>query len=114
MKEAESYQGTSLILCFAPCVDWGYEDIGSLSQIEIDAVNAGYWPIYRYNPMKVENKFVLDNKKTRGSLVKFLKNQNRFVKLMRENPELAKDLHSQLEKEISTKMEKLLLLSMSY
>lgn len=71
IKEAESYDGPSLLLCLTPCVDWGY-DIKDLSLVQEEAVNSGYWPLYRYDPRKGANAFQLDSKKIKSDVLTYL------------------------------------------
>lgn len=86
LKEAEAYPGPSLILCLTPCVDWGY-DIKDLSLVQVEAVDSGYWPLYRYDPRKGDAAFQLDSKRIKSDVINFLNKQNRFAKLLREDPE---------------------------
>jgi pyruvate-ferredoxin/flavodoxin oxidoreductase len=52
IKEAEEYEGPSLIMAYAPCIDWGI-DMSNMMHVQQAAVDAGYWPLYRYDPRKV-------------------------------------------------------------
>merc|ERR1719197_1186075 len=65
-KEAEAFNGPSLIVSYATCVDWGHRaGDKAMVQQQTQAVDSGYWPLYRYNPEKVgrdSNGFELDNK----------------------------------------------------
>ena len=66
-REAESYDGPSLIICYAPCINHGLkEGMGHSQRNAADAVESGYWHLYRYNPLLKEagkNPFTLDSKK---------------------------------------------------
>ena len=81
------------------------------SQEEIKlAVQSGYWPLYRFNPMLEEegkNPFILDSKEPDGSLRDFLKGEVRYASLEKTFPEEAKKLHAQLENEFNERYEKL-------
>jgi sulfite reductase alpha subunit-like flavoprotein/ferredoxin len=97
-KEAEAYPGPSLVVAYATCVDWGHR-MGdkAMVQQQVQAVDSGYWPLYRYNPDKVGVKdqmgFELDNKRIDGkTMEKFLMSENRFTSLQRSSPEHAKML----------------------
>eukprot|EP00928_Gymnodinium_smaydae_P019150 TRINITY_DN17317_c0_g5_i2.p1 TRINITY_DN17317_c0_g5~~TRINITY_DN17317_c0_g5_i2.p1 ORF type:complete len:794 (-),score=152.86 TRINITY_DN17317_c0_g5_i2:146-2356(-) len=99
-KEAEAYNGPSLIVAYATCVDWGHRmgDKAMVNQ-QVQAVDSGYWPMYRYNPDKVGNKdqpaFELDYKRISGAAMeKFLMSENRFTSLQRTSPEHAKMLQT--------------------
>lgn len=64
LKEAEAYHGPSLIICYAPCINHGI-NMGKSQTEEKNAVDCGYWQLYRYNPLlaeKGENPFTLDSK----------------------------------------------------
>jgi len=53
LKEAEAYNGPSIIIAYATCVDWGHR-FGDKAMVmqQQQAVDGGYWPLYRYNPNK--------------------------------------------------------------
>lgn len=94
-KEAEAYKGPSLIVAYSTCVDWGHRmgDKAMVTQ-QVQAVDSGYWPLYRYNPDKVgmtdQQGFELDNKRIDGkTMEQFLMNENRFTSLQRSSPEHA-------------------------
>jgi pyruvate-ferredoxin/flavodoxin oxidoreductase len=109
--EAESYDGPSLIIAYAPCINHGIKQgMGKSQAEEKRAVQCGYWPLYRYNPaLKAEKKnpFMLDSKKPDGSLREFLAGEVRFASLQKTFPDEAKKLHTQLEKEIHERYESL-------
>ena len=99
-KEAEAYEGTSLLLCYSPCIDWGI-DMSKMMEIQKMAVDCGYWPLYRYNPASLaqadpENPFSLDSKRIKSSLATYLQNENRYASLRRTNTERADLLHGLL------------------
>merc|ERR1719210_1331949 len=95
-KEAEAYKGPSIIIAYATCVDWGHRwgDKAMVSQQQ-QAVESGYWPMYRYNPDNVNKPdrqaFELDNKRIdSGVMESMLAAENRFASLQRSAPEHAK------------------------
>ena len=94
--EAEAYNGPSLIIAYAPCIEHGIKAGMTHSQAEEDkAVKSGYWHNFRFNPdMIKEGKpaFVLDSKKPEGDFKEFLTGEVRFDSLMRTNPERAEEL----------------------
>ncbi|MFO8032340.1 MAG: pyruvate:ferredoxin (flavodoxin) oxidoreductase [Desulfohalobiaceae bacterium] len=102
--EAESYPGPSIIICYAPCINQGIQKGMGKSQEESKlAVQSGYWPLYRYNPLLAQegkNPLTLDSKAPDGSLQEFLSGENRYSLLERTFPEQAKKLRAQMEKEI--------------
>lgn len=89
--EAESYNGPSIILAYAPCIEHGMRSgMAKMVQESETAVNSGYWPLYRYDPRLEEqgkNPFQLDSKRIKASLSDFLGGENRYVNLKKNNPE---------------------------
>ena len=102
-KEAESYNGPSLIICYAPCINQGIKKGMGKTQLEQKlAVDSGYWPLYRYNPLLAEqgkNPFILESKAPDGSLQEFLSGENRYAMLERFHPELSKAFREKIEKD---------------
>jgi pyruvate-ferredoxin/flavodoxin oxidoreductase len=111
MVEAEGYNGPSLILAYAPCINHGIKKGMGKSQEETAlAVSSGYWPLYRYNPTLKEegkNPFVLDCKEPDGSLQAFLAGEVRYASLQKSFPEEAQRLEVELEKEYRERYTKL-------
>jgi pyruvate-ferredoxin/flavodoxin oxidoreductase len=111
LTEAESYNGPSLIMCYAPCINQGIKKGMGKSQEETKlAVQSGYWPLYRYNPaLKAEGKnpFSLDSKQPDGSLQEFLAGEVRYASLKKSFPDEAKRLNARLEEEYSERYENL-------
>ncbi len=109
--EAESYPGPSLIICYAPCINQGIRKGMGKTQLESKlAVESGFWPLYRYNPMlKAEGKnpFILDSKEPDGTLQEFLSGENRFAALEKSFPEESKRLRAMIEQEMNQKYEAL-------
>ena len=97
IKEAEAYDGPSLIIAYAPCINHGLKAGMGLSQKEEKlAVECGYWHLYRYNPMLEgtdKNPFSLDSKEPDWSKFQdFLKGEVRFSSLYKLFPERAEEL----------------------
>jgi pyruvate-ferredoxin/flavodoxin oxidoreductase len=111
LTEAESYDGPSLIMAYASCINHGLKQgMGKSQEEERRAVQCGYWPLYRYNPnLKAEgqNPFSLDSKKPDGSLRQFLDGEVRYASLHNTFPGEAKKLHDRLEQEINQRYEAL-------
>ena len=110
-SEAESYDGPSLIMAYAPCINHGIKKGMGKSQEETNlAVKSGYWPLYRYNPLlkdEGKNPFVLDSKEPDGSLQEFLAGEVRYAALQKLFPEEAKTLHARLEVEFTQRYNRL-------
>ena len=102
-KEAEGYDGPSLIICYAPCINQGIKKGMGKTQLEQKlAVDSGYWPLYRYNPQLTgegKNPFTLESKAPDGSLQEFLSGENRYAMLERFHPELSKAFREKIEKD---------------
>ncbi len=102
-KEAEAYPGPSLSICYAPCINQGIKKGMGKTQFEQKlAVNSGYWPLYRYNPLLTKegkNPFILESKAPDGSLQEFLSGENRYAMLERFHPELSKAFREKIEKD---------------
>ncbi|MDO4938446.1 MAG: pyruvate:ferredoxin (flavodoxin) oxidoreductase [Lachnospiraceae bacterium] len=92
-KEAEAYNGPSLILAYAPCINHGIKKGMSKAMTEEKlAVETGYWNNFRYNPDLDTKKFVLDSKEPTGDYQEFLKGEVRYASLVLKNPERAAKL----------------------
>ena len=96
MREAEAYDGPSLIIAYCPCIEHGPKcGMGKSQQEMKDAVESGYWHLYRFNPdLKKEGKnpFIMDSKPPQKDLVEFLRGENRYASLERTFPEQAQVL----------------------
>ena len=107
LHEAERYHGPSLVIAYAPCINHGIDM--SHSQLEEKrAVEAGYWPLYRYNPelaAEGKNPFTLDSKEPSASFRDFLLGEVRFASLKTEFPDQAEALYERAEKEARAKLE---------
>ncbi len=94
MREAEAYEGPSLILAYSHCIAHGIDMEKGLTQQKL-AVASGYWPLIRYNPAlrkKGENPFVLDSPRPIVALRDYAYNELRYKILTRTNPEEAEKL----------------------
>ncbi len=107
--EAESYNGPSLIICYAPCVNHGIKvGMGKTVEEEKKAVESGYWHLYRYNPnLKEEGKnpFILDSKEPKESLKDFILGEVRYSQIQYTFPELAEELYEKAEKDAKGRYE---------
>lgn len=101
MLEAESYPGTSIIIAYSPCISHGIRGGMGMAQEQIKrAVAAGYWHLYRYNPLLVKegkNPFTLDSKEPTADFTEFLDSETRYSSLKLAYPERAKKLYSEAE-----------------
>lgn len=94
MSEAEAYNGPSLIIAYAPCINHGINMSGAQMEIK-KAVQAGYWHLYRYNPeltLQGKNPFVLDSKEPTIDYKEFLEGESRYTALKKLSEDLANKL----------------------
>ncbi|KAK8799558.1 hypothetical protein WA158_006107 [Blastocystis sp. Blastoise] len=118
-QEAESYPGTSIVIAYSPCQQHGYPSnlgMSKLADFTKQAVQTGYWPLYRYDPRRIsegKNPFQLDFKNLKGDVRDFLAAQNRYELLKRNNPEVCKNFQNHLADEIVARHEERVRLSMS-
>lgn len=107
--EAEKYDGPSLIIAYAPCINHGLkEGMGRTQANAQQAVEAGYWHLYRYNPeLKAQGKnpFILDSKEPKASFREFLNGQDRYTSLTATFPEIAEELFAKAEEVAKEKYE---------
>lgn len=110
IAEAESYKGPSLIIAYAPCVSHGIKNGMGKSMLEIKrAVDAGYWNLYRYNPMLKEegkNPFILDSKDPTASYKDFIQGEIRYSQLKNVFPQIADSLFDISEKNAMDRYER--------
>ncbi len=101
MVEAESYNGPSLIICYAPCINHGIKGGMGIAQLEEKkAVEAGYWNIFRFDPRLADegkNPFMLDGKAPSASYRDFIMGEVRYNSLSRSFPERAEKLFAEAE-----------------
>ena len=110
VKEAEAYDGPSIIIAYAPCINHGLKAGMGLSQREEKlAVECGYWQLYRFNPAlaeKGENPFKLDSKEPDWSKFQdFLKGEVRFASLYKMFPGQADELLQKTEEFAKIRLE---------
>ena len=115
IKEAEAYNGPSLIIGYAPCEMHSIKGGMMNCQKEMKkAVECGYWNLFRFNPAAEGAKFTLDSKEPKGGYQEFLMNEARYSRLTREFPERADRLFKENETEAMARYEHLLKLKAMY
>ncbi len=118
IAEAEAYDGPSLIIAYAPCINHGIK--GGLTiaqQVEKEAVEAGYWHLFRFNPaLAAQGKtpFSLDSKAPTGDYKAFMMREVRYNSLMRANPERATALFDIAEQNAKDKYKHLVEMDKMY
>ena len=105
IKEAEAYDGPSLILAYSHCIAHGINMRLGLNEQKL-AVDSGAWMLYRFNPERSkegQNPFILDSKKPSISLKDYAYNETRFKSLLKINPKDAEALMEEAQKEAEAK-----------
>ena len=101
IKEAESYDGPSLVIAYAPCINHGIKSgMGTTIKQEKLAVETGYWHLYRFDPRlsdEGKNPFVLDSKDPTRPVTDFLDTEVRYTSLKLSFPEEAELLYKAAE-----------------
>ena len=108
ISEAESYNGPSLIIAYAPCINHGIKIGMTNSQLETKkAVDCGYWATYRYNPALkgIKNPFTLDSKEPKGDFREFLMGEVRYASLAKAFPEAAEALFEKTQADAMERLE---------
>jgi len=106
--EAESYPGPSLIIAYCHCIAHGYDLVHGLDQQKL-AVECGYWPLYRFDPRRAatgENPLQLDSKAPSIPFKEYALNETRYRMLLKSNPERAKMLLEEAQRNVEAKYNK--------
>ncbi len=101
-REAEAFDGPSLILAYSHCVAHGYDMAHGMEQQKL-AVQTGYWPLMRYNPALTregKNPFILDSKAPTAPLKQYVYNESRYTMLVQSRPEAARELLKLAEQDV--------------
>ena len=118
ITEAESYNGPSLVIAYAPCINHGIKTGMATAQTEEKkAVEAGYWHLFRFDPrLKAEGKnpFQLDSKAPTASYKDFIMGEVRYNSLARSNPERAERLFDKAVKNATERYDYLTRLAKLY
>ena len=103
ITEAESYPGPSLIIAYSPCINHGLKGgMGEAMDEEKRAVDCGYWALWRYNPLLMDqgkNPFHLDSREPKGDFRSFLMGEVRFSSLAKLFPRAAEELFAKTEED---------------
>jgi pyruvate-ferredoxin/flavodoxin oxidoreductase len=104
-KEADSYPGVSLIIAYSHCIAHGYDLGDGIAQQE-RAVDAGYWPLFRYDPRRAaagESPLKLDSAAPKIGLGEFVSHETRFRQVEAANPAVYQKLMEQAQRELKEK-----------
>ena len=107
IREAEAYDGPSIIIAYSHCIAHGINMRLGLHQQEL-AVNSGMWPLYRYNPMLVnegKNPLILDSKDPSIPVQDYIYNETRYKSLTKSHPEEAAKLLGELQHDVERRWE---------
>ena len=112
LREAESYDGPSLIIAYAPCINHGLKAGMNRSMVEMKkAVRAGYWNLMRFDPRLAEagkNPLQIDSAKPNEDYQSFLKGEVRYASLTMKNPAHAAMLYEESEKSAKDRYDSLI------
>ena len=104
LQEAVAFDGPSIVFCYAPCINHGINMMKSQVE-EKRAVDVGYWPLFRYNPLLEEGKrFSWDAKAQDGDFQEFIKSERRYSTLYKTNPDNADSLFAKAEEDAKRRM----------
>lgn len=110
IMEAEAFPGPSLIIAYSHCIAHGY-DMGDGMHHQADAVKSGYWPLFRYNPLKEKGaRFTLDSKEPSIPVSDFMYEENRFNFIKNQYPESAKEFLAEEMLDVKSRWDRLGLL----
>jgi pyruvate-ferredoxin/flavodoxin oxidoreductase len=110
LQEAEAFPGTSIVIAYSHCIAHGY-DMMHGAEHQQNAVKAGYWPLFRYNPLKPKGeRFSLDSKESSLPLKDFLYDETRFSILVRQNAPHAEMLLEEAQTGVHEHWERLMAL----
>jgi pyruvate-ferredoxin/flavodoxin oxidoreductase len=114
LHEAEQFPGTSIVIAFCPCINWGMKggQTQSIAEQKL-AVECGYWPLYRYNPLlkkEGKNPLTIDSAPPKKQVSELLAGESRFSALHLLKPDAAKELHETLQCDVEERLKKLYML----
>lgn len=105
LTEAENYPGPSLVIAYSHCIAHGF-DLSKGADQQQKAVKSGYWPLFRFNPLKpTGQKFLFDSKEASIQLKEYIYNEARYTALLKQNPVLAEELLLLAEEDVKHKWE---------
>ena len=100
-KEAEDFDGPSMIIAYSQCIAHGIDMATGMSH-QTEAVNSGFWPLFRFDPRKADHRpFKLDSKTPTLPFEEFADKEARFAMLKRTDPDRAKMLFGMAQEQIN-------------
>jgi pyruvate-ferredoxin/flavodoxin oxidoreductase len=107
IQEAAAYPGTSLIIAYSHCIEHGYDLKNGVTQ-QKNAVDTGYWPLFRYDPSKPKGKkFRMDSEMPSKPISDFMYNEARFTNVVEQNPELGAELLQKAQENLDARWERI-------
>jgi pyruvate-ferredoxin/flavodoxin oxidoreductase len=107
IEEAEAFPGPSIIIAYSHCGEHGY-DLKDGATHQEKAVETGYWPLFRFNPLAPKGKrFKLDSKSPSAPLKDFMQMETRFTRVMKDNAELGEKLLNTAQEQVDVQWERL-------
>lgn len=104
VTEAVAYPGPSIVIAYTPCISHGIRSgMNSVQEEMRRAVEAGFWTLYRYDPLKKDHPLTIDSKEPAGDYKAFLRGETRFAALEARFPEVAQRLFDQAERDVKEK-----------
>ena len=103
--EADAYDGPSLIIAYSHCIAHGYDLVKGLDQQRL-AVQSGFWPLYRYNPLLAEegkNPLTIDSKKPTVSFEDYAYNETRYRMLLQSDEDRAESLMDLAKEDVESR-----------
>ncbi len=107
VREAEAYDGVSLIIAYAPCINHGINMSNSQLE-EKKAVECGYWTLWRYNPTLLKEgktPYILDSGEPTKDYMEFLNGESRYFSLMKKKPDVATELFEKAKQDATGRRE---------
>ncbi len=105
LAEAEAHPGPSLVIAYSTCIAHGIDMSTSMTH-QKEAVDSGYWPLYRFDPGRIEageHPFHLDSKRPSIPLSRFTSKEARFAMLERSDPDRAEMLGTRAQEDVDAK-----------
>ena len=97
IREAEAYDGPSLIIAYAPCINHGFDMSDSQKHMKL-AVETGYWNLFRFNPQN-QQPLSIDSDEPTKDYMEFLESESRYTSIKKKFPELAEKLFEESKQE---------------
>ena len=114
VTEAVAYPGPSIVIAYTPCISHGIRAGMSSVQEEMKkAVEAGFWTLYRYNPLDRQHPLTIDSKAPTGDYRAFLRGESRFAALEARFPDIAEKLFTEAEQDVREQYDEFLRLESS-